>query len=435
MFIMKNTFSILASRRFASNGMNIILGIMICIGIHSCNEFNFEAQKFYTQNILNPILEQPYVNIEYKIIEDVGFFSESQSYTKKIMKNDSLLAFTDGYATHWNYLFGRDYFKYIGNEEMELMNGKKNANLLLDIDAYKDGGFFYSADWCFRRYVENRATDFLSHFYMQNKSMTPHVMFDNIFDTTINNVGYTVISYDDKTHYYYNEATEEFNIPNFYTVSYYYNNVEKRLQYIFSTPMDYPNNGAKEAVKIELNITFDDNRNIIDSVFNFEHEMYKNYSCHNNTDSLPLSWIIDDNKKQILNDTVLDYPIVSMVDGSITTIRQQKGWTLIDFWNTGCRPCYETMEMYSKCKADVSLEYMKEHNVNFLMVNPRSGNVDLLLQRVGHYGVNHILYHSKGFGSVFAVKVFPTILLVSPDKKTFYRLESLKELPKYIEVE
>ena len=397
------------------------------------SQVNYKAQIFYMKNILKPILNQPYRNIEYRIIEDADIlYNASNSFTKKVMKNKNEIAFLDDYFSQKHYLFSKEYFKFINNESLELMKGRCNGSLNFGED--KDGiDFGYSAHWRYNNYCMLHI-DYFPQLIMQKKATDTefmYILFNNIFDTVINNVSYTAISYDKKRHFY-NDSTESFDIPNYITITYYYNNVEKRLQYIHSRPMDYPGNEALEKKKIEVNITFEDNRNIIDSIFNFDQEKYKNYSRHNNTDSLPISWTYHNVKSEELNDTVLDYPIVSLADGNTTTLRSHNGWTLLYFWTLGCRPCFEEMDSLSNNSQKISLAYMEKHNIKLMMINPIAGNTESLLPVVGRFNINHILYHSKGFGNIFGTYKYPTIVLISPDKKTFYRLKTIDEVSMYI---
>ena len=411
--------------------LTLLLGIALAASAYS--QVNYKAQIFYMKNILKPILSQPYRNIEYRIIEDADIpYNASNSFTKKVMKNKNEIAFLDDYFSQQYYLFSKEYFKFINNESLELMKGRCNGSLNFGED--KDGiDFGYSAHWRYNNYCMLHIDNF-PQLIMQKKATDTefmYILFNNMFDTVINNVSYTAISYDNKRHIY-NDSTESFDIPNYITITYYYNNVEKRLQYIHSRPMDYPGNEAWEKRKIEVNITFEDNRNIIDSIFNFEQEKYKNYSRHNNTDSLPLSWTYHNVKSEELNDTVLDYPIVSLADGNTTTLRSHNGWTMLYFWTLGCGPCFEEMNSLSNNTEKIGLEYMEKHNIKLMMINPIAGNTETLLPVVGRFNINHILYHSKGFGKIFGTYKYPTIVLISPDKKAFYRLKTIDEVSMYI---
>lgn len=411
--------------------LTILLSIAFATTTYS--QVNYKAQIFYTKNILKPILNQPYRNIEYRIIEDANIlYNASNSFSKKVMKNKNEIAFLDDYFSQKHYLFSKEYFKFINNESLELMKGRCNGSLNFGED--KDGiDFGYSAHWRYNNYCMLHI-DYFPQLIMQKKATDTefmYILFNNIFDTVINNVSYTAISYDKKRHFY-NDSTESFDIPNYITITYYYNNVEKRLQYIHSRPMDYPGNEAWEKKKIEVNITFEDNRNIIDSIFNFDQEKYKNYSRHNNTDSLPISWTYHNVESEKLNDTVLDYPIVSLADGNTTTLRSHNGWTLLYFWTLGCRPCFEEMDSLSNNSQKISLAYMEKHNIKLMMINPIAGNTETLLPVVGRFNINHILYHSKGFGNIFGTYKYPTIVLISPEKKTFYRLKTIDEVSMYI---
>ena len=90
------------------------------------------------------------------------------------------------------------------------------------------------------------------------------------------------------------------------------------------------------------------------------------------------------------------------------------------------------MKTLSENTSEIGLTYMKEQKINFLMINPISGSTESVKRYIENYNLNQYIYHSKGFTNVFKVNVFPTIILISPDKKTFYKLSSLNELPMYI---
>ena len=229
--------------------LTILLSIAFATTTYS--QVNYKAQIFYMKNILKPILNQPYRNIEYRIIEDANIlYNASNSFSKKVMKNKNEIAFLDDYFSQKHYLFSKEYFKFINNESLELMKGRCNGSLNFGED--KDGiDFGYSAHWRYNNYCMHHI-DYFPQLIMQKKATDTefmYILFNNIFDTVINNVSYTAISYDKKRHFY-NDSTEIFDIPNYITITYYYNNVEKRLQYIHSRPMDYPGNEALEKKKI-----------------------------------------------------------------------------------------------------------------------------------------------------------------------------------------
>ena len=415
--------------------------IFIALNLSFCTETfsqpNSKAQKFYVNNILRPILKHDYRNFEYRVIVDSNsYYKLSEGFTNKVFRNKKEVAFIDNHINQYYYLFRKDYFKCIDKETLELTKGINTT------DESYDNEYFTKNVWHYNNRCRSRVNEFIELINRNNLGLKDYslynvtlgINFSRMFDTVINNVLFTAVSRDDTTSHFYNDETEKFDIPNFYTISYYYNTVEKRLQYIHSRPMDYPGNRAKlfDDYKIEINITFEDNRRIIDSIFDFEQDMYKNYSRHNNTDNLPISWTYHYVKKETLNDTVLDYPIVSLHDNRTTTLRNQEGWTLVYFWSTGCKPCLKTIKELSENTKKIGLQYIEEHNINFMMVNPLAGNAESIKRYVERYGINHVIYHSKGFSNIFKTNVFPTIILISPDKKTFYRLNSLDDLSAHI---
>ena len=90
------------------------------------------------------------------------------------------------------------------------------------------------------------------------------------------------------------------------------------------------------------------------------------------------------------------------------------------------------MNSLSNNTEKIGLEYMEKHNIKLMMINPIAGNTETLLPVVGRFNINHILYHSKGFGKIFGTYKYPTIVLISPDKKAFYRLKTIDEVSMYI---
>ena len=415
----------------------VILNLSFCPEVYS--QPKTKAHKFYTKKILIPILKNEYRNFEFRVIVDSNsYYHTTEKHINKVFRNKKEVAIVDNHINNRSYLFRKDYFKCIDRESLELTKGMNagDENILSDGHA--------SDEWHYRNKCRKRVNVFfelinrnslLGIYDVTHYDKRLNINFTRMFDTVINNIPFVGLSRDDTTSHSYNDTTGEFDIPCFYTITYYYNTVEERLQYIQQRPMDYPNNIAKkisEEYKIEINITFEDNRSIIDSIFNFEQDAYRNYTRHNTTDSLPLSWRRLNVDTEVLNDTVIDFPIVSIFDDNATTIRKQEGWTLIYFWIAGCKPCFKTMKTLSENTSEIGLTYMKEQKINFLMINPISGSTESVKRYIENYNLNQYIYHSKGFTSVFKVNVFPTIILISPDKKTFYKLSSLNELPMYI---
>lgn len=415
----------------------VILNLSFCPEVYS--QPKTKAHKFYTKKILIPILKNEYRNFEFRVIVDSNsYYHTTEKHINKVFRNKKEVAIVDNHINNRSYLFRKDYFKCIDRESLELTKGMNagDENILSDGHA--------SDEWHYRNKCRKRVNVFfelinrnslLGIYDVTQYDKRLNINFTRMFDTVINNISFVGLSRDDTTSHSYNDKTGKFDIPCFYTITYYYNTVEERLQYIQQRPMDYPNNDAKnisEEYKIEINITFEDNRSMIDSIFNFEQEEYKNYSRHNTTNDLPPSWTRLKVKSEELNDNMIDYPIISLTDSSTTTIRKQEGWTLIYFWTAGCRPCLKTMKDLSENTSKLGLDYIKEKKINFMMINPVAPSAQSVKRYVDKYVLNNYIYYSKGFTSVFRVAVFPTIILVSPDKKVFYRLNSLNDLSVYI---
>lgn len=413
----------------------ILFAIFFAFCFQTYSQHNSRAHNFYVKNILRPIINHEYRNFEYKVILDSNsYYQTLDNLTNKVFRNKREVVFIDNYINQRYYLFRKDYFKCIDNETLELTKGINVSH-----ENYDDGDYT-TYFWHYNNRCRQRVKYFIELINRKNLGLKEYKIYNDILDinftrisdTIINDIQYTIVSRDDTTSHFYNEASGKFDIPNFYTINYYYNNIEKRLQYIYSYPMNYPSNEAQQINKIELNVTFEDNRSMIDSIFDFEKEMYLNYSRHNTLDSLPLSWTYRKEKNENVNDTVLNYPMVCIYNNDTTTLATEEGWILLYFWTLGCKPCLETIKNISENTAKIGLYYMNKHNVKLMIVNPIAGNAESLKRYVERYKINHIIYHSKGFSNIFKTNVFPTIVLISPDKKTFQKLKTIDELPLYI---
>ena len=131
------------------------------------------------------------------------------------------------------------------------------------------------------------------------------------------------------------------------------------------------------------------------------------------------SWQWWQTTNTVLTDEVLDYPIVS-VNNDTTTIRRQEGWLLIDFWFTGCRPCIEQMQKISTQESDIDLNFFAEHSITLMMINPLAGSAASIASFGERYQISGLLYHAKGLASVFGIKRMPRLMLISPDRKSYY---------------
>ena len=322
---------------------------------------NPSAQAFYAKNILNPCIQNKYTTFTLRVenSNDKADGLLAREYIIYRMPKGkvvrSLTADNDWY-------FGRKEFVNVNHRNKEIMVGKKNA----------DTPYSYSYTY----YRETFLHDVVRHFIplvtqiLPSQSSFDWFRFDSMHDTIIEGDEYTVLHMIDTSRHNYNEATKEFDIPFAWDVTYYYDNLTESLVRIVATPANMDNNGAADfgIYDIAMTISHDDCTEAM-KMFDTNDVRYIGYSRHNNTDNLPPSVRRLMATNELLTDELLDYPLVSF-GGDTTSLRKQKGWVLMDFWFTGCKPCLRSMQKMASDSAEVSLAWLKEHKVKLMYVNP-----------------------------------------------------------------
>ena len=381
-----------------------------------------DAQSFYTNNILTPCLQNKYTTFSLTV-ENSNDKAEGLSANEYVVyrlpkgKVVRLLTADD------DWYFGRKEFVNVNHRTKEIMVGQKKA----------DTPYSYS----YAYYQETFLHDVVRHFIplvnqiLPSQSSFDWFRFDSIHDTVIAGDEYTVLHRIDTSRHNYNEATKEFDIPFAWDVTYYYDNLTEALVRIVAKPAIIANNSAADfgTYDITISITHDDCTEAM-NIFDTSDVRYAGYSRHNNTDNLPPSARRLMATNESLTDALLDYPLVSF-GGDTTSLRKQKGWVLMDFWFTGCKPCLREMGRMAGDTADVKLAWMKEHGIKLMIVNPLAASTESLLPVVSRFGLNDHMYHAKGLTDVFSIKSYPCLVLVNPQKKQLIRLERLSDIKKY----
>ncbi len=368
-----------------------------------------QTNSFFTHKILKPCTAH-----DYRIFDIVKTTDQDT-----LMQRHCIIYRTKGLVcigyldSDKYYLFAEDALKIVDFRTQELTDFVDDANV----------GYNHSIKYYKAQYLDEIVEHFYPLVYQDHVYSFKYkpLSFSEIKDSVIDGIPYKVLSRDNMSKFFFNDSTKQFDIPNFHTVEYYYNIHDESLQYIISRPMDYPNNKAFDygIVRFDITISYEDKLSYIDSLFDFNDPQYCNFSKHNNTDNLPKSWLWHETRNTLLTDEVLDYPIVSL-NNDTTSIRQQYGWVLIDFWFTGCRPCIEEMQKISTNESYIDLEFLAKHSINFMMINPIAGSSHSIKPIGDKYQLTNIIYHSKGLSSVFNIKEMPRLILISPNKKDYY---------------
>ena len=398
----------------------IIFAIFVEASLLSISQVSSNvAQVFYKENILNPCLQNKYttftIRIENSNDKADGLLAREYIIYRmpkgKVVR--SLTADNDWY-------FGRKEFVNVNHRNKEIMVGKKNA----------DTPYSYSYTY----YRETFLHDVVRHFIpLVNQVLTFQPSMDwfwmsSMRDTVIDDVDYKVLFRCDTTRHFYNDSTGEFDIPFAWDVEYYYDVLWEKLVRIVATPSNIANNHAVDFGTDVIDIAIShENCEEVMKLFDTNDVRYAGYSKHNNTDNLPPSVRRLEATNVELTNELLDYPIVSF-GGDTTSLRREKGWVLLDFWFTGCKPCLRSMQKMASDSAEVSLAWLEGHKVKLMYVNPLAASTESLLPVVGRYGLNRYMYHAKGLTDIFSIKSYPCLVLVNAQKKKLVKLTSLDEV-------
>ncbi len=381
------------------------------LALCSCNR----ASIFYTKHILSPVVQNEYrtFSIELTNSNDTNYTGRykvyrcPQSTTVHYLNSDVLYSFTD------------ESLKVVDlmNRELTIFSDGPDVDYNRSIRYYRLQYLLSVVEYI---YPLIRQDDLLSTSIRSTK-------FNGIADTMINGEAYTVLTKDDMSSHFFNDTTQEFDIPNYRTIKYYCSQAHGGLRFVVASPMDYPGNGAHEfgTRRYDIGISYENHQAYIDSVTDFENPCYSTFTRHNNTDNPPLSWLWRSTENRQLTNEVVDFPIVSL-RGDTTSFKQQHGWVLAYFWYVGCKPCHLLMKQLHDDPA--ILEMLQRKNIRFMMINPLAANAGSLLPLVEKHGLEPYTYHAKGLSALFGIKSMPRLILISPDRKKYFDLDSLDEI-------
>lgn len=323
--------------------------------------------------------------------------------------------FTDDYSAYLNddwqqyYRFDSLSVIHVDGQTQELMIGSSQGN-------------FYNI-----KHGENIVYPTIYFPFKGCPASSPSwLLFLEKRDSVINGVTYKVIRGYDMNNYSYNDSTGQHDIPDYYMVYYYFNTATRRIDRIIAYP-DQQNSryGFKQEFQIytEFEVNAD---SLVGDIFDTLSPRYSNYSLHNDANP-PYSWGGNATKTDTLSDTILSYPIVSLT-GDTTTILQQEGWVLLDFWIFGCPGCRRQHLAWQRERQNLGSTLLEKEDITILSINPISDNTDLMRREDSIINNDTpVLLHGKGIRRYVALDSYPTYILLSPQKEIVYRTNSLSD--------
>ena len=225
----------------------------------------------------------------------------------------------------------------------------------------------------------------------------------------------------------YDPKTEK-RVPVYDEVDWFVNDATMVLDSVFSVqyPLDFEN--RRECISLR-NIDFSSKQHYIDSVFDLNNPRYNKYSRHDSKNP-PLSRAYSSNKS--MTDDLLNYPLTKL-DGGTTSIAENEGWLLLNFWSINCAPCVAHLQEMGREKDSLGNYYLESQGVKILAINHSSNNEELIRSIAEKTNTREIVYHANGMGGVINIPMLGYYYLVSPDKQIIYETYNLGDYSELLE--
>lgn len=247
-----------------------------------------------------------------------------------------------------------------------------------------------------------------------------HMVFSGVRDTLLDGTGYKIFQVKKQDEYLFNQETHKYDIPRFHIIDYYFNTADKSIDKVVVMPED-PSNPRiwKEVffIRTDFNINPD---TLTRDIFDTSSVKYMGFS-RNDDRNPPYSLRPLVTKVDSTAEDLLKYPLVDM-NGDTTTVLQQDGWLLLDFWIFGCPGCRrQHMEWKKEQKTD-GITTPEREGITVLSINPVSDNSEYIAREAVEFCPDGTrMFHAKGINVHLKTNAFPQYYLISPDKSIVYR--------------
>lgn len=240
---------------------------------------------------------------------------------------------------------------------------------------------------------------------------------DFVSDTSISGVRYRVI-----------HGKQDFI--DHYELKYYVNpktHVIERLEKNL-TDSAAAQRGVPTRIEVTYSISCQNRSNEIADLFNRSNSLYGDYEYSDNTG------IVQCKKDLKIGDTlsgeVLDFTL-ECINGGRTTLREQQGYILLDFFHNYCRPCIKFMNEQIQERDSLGETRLEKNGITVLSMNALGRNAALTKKTLGDKVDYRHVFLAFGIEEHIKIIGYPMFVLVSPDKRVL--LVTFKDQDNYIE--
>lgn len=379
-----------------------ILFLINCVISCSCQNRNEKvlARRFWRTEVI-PNYKKNDIIMKVDVVRDAD---TSNTYSYIMLKREDTIIYVN-HTWQVHFQFTPSNVKSVNTLNKELMNGKK-------------GEPYYEV--MYEQYIEGEVEYFRPLFFPKEYEK---IDFVKMYDTLINNIPYKIICRNMKNGFYFNKETGKYDIPDFYTIYYYFNTNANSIDHIIAQPLQVDNNAAwpiEFFLDCKYKMTTSEN-----SIFDFSNPLYTGYSRHDDSFA-PYSWTFSIPHDSVLSDTVLEYPIIDLKNDT-TTLSAENGWILLDFWFFQCPGCREQFSRWLNEKDSVGQIIIEKEGIKIMAINATSNNVNELYVISKQYELDGKVFYAKGLGNVLDMHIMPQYYLVSPDKKILLKTNSIED--------
>ena len=172
-------------------------------------------------------------------------------------------------------------------------------------------------------------------------------------------------------------------------------------------------------------VSYENRQGYIDSIFDFSNVEYTSYSKYDEF-TMPVKTLSNQ-----MSQGLLDYPLVNL-EGDTTSIREQDGWILLNFWTTNCGPCLQHLKEYSHEKDSLGYRILENEGIKILAIEHRSNNLEHIRQIASKSNSENIVYSAKDIMTVINIPTLGYYYLVSPNKEIVYETGDLGDYEEII---
>lgn len=251
---------------------------------------------------------------------------------------------------------------------------------------------------------------------VRNLNVLP--LIERIVDTTLSGIAYRKYEAKHSPKRLWNDDTNEFDIPLQYASQIWLNLATNQLDSVSVRCVSDFRFGKKEYYRVS-GVNHENKSSFVNSLFNFDNPIYAEYTRH--TESFPpFSRIGSPNES--MDEAVLLFPFVGLRQDTVS-LGQAEGWLLLDVWQFGCLPCYQSFERLQCERDSLGHGVLEGEGIRIIAANAKSDNMELIANVAEKYNSLDLLYAGKGLTGVLSLvnHAFPSYYLISPEKEIVWR--------------